>query len=271
MTSCLSNRAESSESGKGFTLIELLVVIAIIAVLLAILSPALRKIQSVAKRVYCQTNLKQITIAWHLYLDDNNDCFHQKPDVNHTFGGWKSDGSGGYDDFVKYPRFLNPYLQLPLKIKTEGGAKVFRCPADRGGKFYVGKAHLWFGNSYETNVMLVGPDQLKTENIEEPWKELHEEINKLLPNLKRAHVAEPARVLLVGDNNWVDQWHFLDPYDEYTWHDREYYYNMAFLDGRVEFMHIRKGLYVTDEYCVMPFKELKAVARRLQEEVEVEE
>jgi hypothetical protein len=118
--------------------------------------------------------------------------------------------------------------------------------------------------------MLVGQNQLGTD-VPEPWDELHEEINKYLANVKRTHIAEPARVLLVGDNNWVGQWRFGKDYDEYTWHDKEYYYNLAFLDGRVDFIHIRKGLYVTDEYCVMPFKELKAVARELQEEVEPEE
>ncbi len=263
------NITRSTNHQDGFTLIELLVVIAIIAVLLAILSPALRKIQSVAKRVYCQTNLKQITIAWHLYLDDNDDCFYQQREANHAYGGWG--GVGGYEDPCDYPRFLNPYLQLPLEITEEDSAKVFRCPSDKGGEFYAEKAYIYFGNSYQTNLMLVGQNQLPTETIEEPWKELHGEINKYLENLKRTHIAEPSRVLLVGDNNWVDQWHFLDPYDEYTWHDKEYYYNMAFLDGRVDYLHIRKGLYVTDEYCVMPFKELKALARRLQEEIEPEE
>ena len=265
MASCLSNRAASSKSAKAFTLIELLVVIAIIAMLLAILSPALRKIQSVAKRVYCQTNLKQITVAWHLYLDDNDDCFYQKPNFNHSFGGWKGKGSGA--DPCEHPRFLNPYLQLPLKISEEGEAKVFRCPADKGGQYYVDKAYIYFGNSYQTNIMLVGQNQLGTETVPQPWKELHEEINRYLPNVKRVHIAEPAQVLLVGDNNWIDQWRCDKPYDEHSWHDKEYYYNLAFLDGRVDFLHIRKGLYVTDEYCVMPFKELKAVARRLQKEV----
>ena len=269
MAGCLSNRAESSKSGKAFTLIELLVVIAIIAVLLAILSPALRKIKAVANRVYCQTNLKQITVAWHLYLDDNDDRFYQKFNFNHTFGGWEGKGAGVADP-CEYPRFLNPYLQLPLEIKEDGKAKVFQCPADKGGEFYVNKAYIYFGNSYQTNIMLIGPIQLGTE-ISQPWQTIHEEINRHLPDLKRVHIAEPARVLLVGDNNWVDQWNFEDPYDKYSWHDREYYYNLAFLDGRVEFLHIRKGLYVTEEYCVMPFKELKTQARRLQEEVEPDE
>ncbi len=267
MASCLSNRAESSKSGKAFTLIELLVVIAIIALLLAILFPALRKIQAVAKRLYCQTNLKQIAIAWHLYLEDNDDYFYQKVNFNHTFGGWQGKG-GGYSDPCDYPRFLNPYLRLPLKIKEEGEAKVFRCPADKGGEFYVDKAYIYFGNSYQTNILLVGQNQLEAENISPPWRTIHEEINRFLPNLKRTHIAEPARVLLVGDNYWVEQWDFEMPYDKYSWHDREYYYNLAFLDGRVDFIHIRKGLYVADEYCVMPFKELKTRVRELQEEIE---
>jgi len=268
MASGIPGRTKSTDSSPAFTLIELLVVIAIIAVLLAILSPALRKIKAVAKRLHCQTNLKQITIAWHLYLDDNDDCFYQEREANHAYGGWG--GVGGYDDPCDYPRLLNPYLQLPLVINEDGNARVFRCPSDKGGKFYAEKAYIYFGNSYQTNLLLIGPGELETDPgiTPEPWRELHEEINKYTVNIKMAHIAEPARVLLVGDNNWVSQWFYEDPYDKYTWHDKEYYYNMAFLDGRVEFIHIFKGLYVADEYRIVPVRELYGVARRLQEEVE---
>jgi prepilin-type N-terminal cleavage/methylation domain-containing protein/prepilin-type processing-associated H-X9-DG protein len=69
----LMNYASKNKAGKGFTLIELLVVIAIIALLMAILLPALSRAREAGKRAVCLAQIKQIQIGWNLYCDENND------------------------------------------------------------------------------------------------------------------------------------------------------------------------------------------------------
>jgi prepilin-type N-terminal cleavage/methylation domain-containing protein/prepilin-type processing-associated H-X9-DG protein len=64
--------AISTNSKKGFTLVELLVVIAIIALLMGILIPALSKARRVTKRIVCMNNLKQLTLAWSAYAENNS-------------------------------------------------------------------------------------------------------------------------------------------------------------------------------------------------------
>ncbi len=56
----------------GFTLIELLVVIAIIAILMAILLPALHRVREQGKRANCMSNLKNLTLVWVMYADDHD-------------------------------------------------------------------------------------------------------------------------------------------------------------------------------------------------------
>ena len=78
-----SNRA-------GFTLIELLVVIAIIAVLMAILMPALNRAREQGKRAACLNNLRQLTMAWIMYADDNDG---KMVNANTSTGGHNKDGT----------------------------------------------------------------------------------------------------------------------------------------------------------------------------------
>jgi len=73
---------------KGFTLIELLVVIAIIALLMAILMPALQRVKKQAKTVICQAHLKEWATIFAMYTDDNNGNFPERRSGSSGYGRW---------------------------------------------------------------------------------------------------------------------------------------------------------------------------------------
>jgi prepilin-type N-terminal cleavage/methylation domain-containing protein/prepilin-type processing-associated H-X9-DG protein len=78
---------------RGFTLIELLVVISIIAILMAILMPALKRAREQGQRGVCQGNLKNLTLAWIMYADGNDDKI-----VNGASGFYYVSGGGTVSD-----------------------------------------------------------------------------------------------------------------------------------------------------------------------------
>ena len=98
----------------SFTLIELLVVVAIIAVLIAMLLPALGAARDKARTTSCLSNLKQLGMTIQFYVGDNNDTF---PYTSH---------GGGKDGYVWFVEGFFKYLPAPNK----GVQTTYICPSD---------------------------------------------------------------------------------------------------------------------------------------------
>jgi len=113
-------------------LIELLVVISVIAMLMGILVPVLSKARAIVKRTSCQSNLRQLGMAFRVYLDDNNNIM---PKACRMLSVTTTEDPAITD------------LLLPL-ISEE---KVFRCPSDTVKKYYIEEK-----TSYEYNSFLAG-------------------------------------------------------------------------------------------------------------------
>jgi prepilin-type N-terminal cleavage/methylation domain-containing protein/prepilin-type processing-associated H-X9-DG protein len=127
---CEKKRTRSS----GFTLIELLVVIAVIAILAAILLPALAQAQLRAERIYCLNNLRQLALAWIMYADENDGTMPQNddgsiPTVEAWVKGnltWDSIGNPNPDNYN-----ITNLSESELGPYCGHSIGIYKCPGDK--------------------------------------------------------------------------------------------------------------------------------------------
>lgn len=116
-----------------FTLIELLVVIAIIAILAAILLPALNSARMRGQTASCTSQLKQIGTAMLNYIDDNEDYIPYGQDTASGVSGWRYIGGASAPAwFCRLAPYVGLEVQSPDKIKNAGPGIIFDCPQDDG-------------------------------------------------------------------------------------------------------------------------------------------
>lgn len=260
MTAWLPTQRRSSPSPKGVTLIELLVVVAVICALAAILLPSLGHARSKAKILLCQTRLRELTVAWTMYLDTHHGRFLQgtpRDNWHVNYGGRQGAGSRwfGAKRTDPKPKPLNVYVALPKVVRE--GAEIFCCPADRGNDARRPSHFEYCGTSYLMNLLLVGQGGIAI-NRSDPYRDIWLEVNERLPGLRRSRLANESKLLLMGDFGWHTSWYFdNDPSDHFSWHGKADRHNMAFMDGHASFIKIDKGLATTAAYTVIPFGDLQ--------------
>lgn len=134
---------------EAFTLIELLVVISIIAILMAVLMPALTRAREQGQRAVCLSNLKQLQLAWDMYANDNDERIVNGEAANGADGlaptprGGRHDGEKYWtgddiDDFWEGTNLPEEMQKQAIRAGAlftyTGKEKLYRCPTGMRGE-----------------------------------------------------------------------------------------------------------------------------------------
>jgi prepilin-type N-terminal cleavage/methylation domain-containing protein/prepilin-type processing-associated H-X9-DG protein len=187
----------------GFTLIELLVVIAIIAILMAILMPALSKVREQARFAACKSNLSQYTLVQRMYCDDNNYTFPRSFNWLYTSasGGaatgcaWHNPAFNLYEH-PEYGGLCWPYLKDYPKIHVCPSfgivAKAMSCYMCNGATIPVVPNYGYTMNSY------LNGDAWTAITVPQQYMQT---MQSMANTHKESQVARPAETFFFGEEN----------------------------------------------------------------------
>jgi len=198
----------------GLSLVELLVTIAIIALLISILTPSLMRAKSIAMRVKCAHNLKQIDIAMNLYLNANDNTYPcaQDPVSTEPFY-WLWMGRG-------WRAFVEPYLGGSIDVNNPS---VLLCPADPSDSAkYESTSYAYSMAFYHSPEQIDSMDET-ADTYTNPQLSISQRVGD---------VAYPAGKILIGE--WFSNHKLLD--EDKGWWTWEGCRNYLFADGQVQYL-----------------------------------